>query len=100
MSNGKEPWHLRLVVSIITRVVFFVIGFFLVPVGSLVSYRDGSISPFTYYIMTPRGLWFDVSVGVLAAIFGPYIYESATEQGRGDLEEIRKNSRGGGPKKH
>jgi hypothetical protein len=72
-----------------------VIGFFLIPVGSFVLFRQGSISTFTYLMSPDLFDWlFCTVVGILSAVFGPYIFQKATDSGRGDLEEIRKHSRG------
>jgi len=100
MSREKDPWFLRLLVSAITRIVYFIIGFFLVPVGSAVMFREGSISMFTYLMSPDLFDWLlCVVIGILAAIFGPYLYEVEATRGRGDLDEIRRISRGSRPGK-
>ena len=93
MSNEREPWHMRVVVFIITRLVYFVIGFFLLPVGSAILFRRSFafVDPFTFF-----GVWqfwlVYLAIGIVVAIFGPSAYTMMINQGRGSLDEIRRKS--------
>lgn len=91
MSSEQTPWHLRVIVFVLTRLIYFTIGFLVLPLGSRASgWTRGDFFPFA------SGWTFlaaCVMSGVISAAFGPTLYNTVTTRGRGKLSEIRRNGR-------
>ncbi len=92
VSDGNEPWHMRVVASVATRLIYFVIGFFAIPFGGM--FLGAERSSITYLLSSGWGLplFVYLAAGITAAIVGPGIYTLETTRGRGNLKEIRKNA--------
>lgn len=91
MADDKEPWHLRVVVFIITHLIYFVIGFFWVPLVVFGKLR-GSAGYGSPLYLGASFILLGLVGGVISAIIGPSIYDRESKRGRGDLAEIRRNS--------
>lgn len=94
MASEQDPWHMRLVVFIATRLIYFAIGFFAIPAFlALTAFRGRS--PYAYRIIydaIPTMMWACPALGLATAVLGPFIYSRRTMRGRGTLGEVRRRA--------
>ncbi len=89
-----DPKWLKATVGVITRLVYFLIGFFgpvfLVGAWTYHRYHTPLVGIWAWHFLGP----ISIVTGILAAVFGPYLYRIESTRGLGELGEIRKRSKG------
>lgn len=92
MASEQDPWHMRLVVFIVTRLIYFSIGFVLFFLGISHSMRTLEFDNTFPLFWNWKSFAACMGMGVVAAVIGPALYNIESTRGRGTLSEIRKNS--------
>ena len=87
---ADDPRWLKLAVAVVTRVVYFVIGF-LAPILFVLILNSRSPWAAVWHWLRVIGV-ISLALGAIAAVFGPCLYRRMSTRGMRELASIRKRS--------
>jgi hypothetical protein len=94
MSDQTDSIWMRVVVDVVTRLIYFCLAFCGALFGpyTLNRHRTPWVPPENLISRGPH-LYIALAFGVLAAIVGPFLYNGGVMRGRGDLKKTKDMSR-------